>query len=311
LLSVHTDPVTSDLLRFSVIAVPPLARDENLAISGEENRKIVAHLEAGGISTILYGGNANFYHVALSEYERLLDLIAEIAGSDTLIIPSAGPAFGTMMDQAAILRASAFPTAMVLPMQGLTTSTGVVDGLTRFAKAFGRSIVLYIKNLGYIDPEDAARLVDAGLVSFIKYAIVQDDPSHDPYLERLVQVVDPSIIVSGIGEQPAIVHREQFRLTGFTSGCVCVNPALSQAMLVALNEGDPARAEQIRALFRPLEDLRNAINPVRVLHEAVALSGISDTGPHLPLLSGLSDAEQAPVRAAATALRHLRPPTGE
>ena len=219
-----------------------------------------------------------------------------------------GPAYGTMMNQALSLAESGFPTAMVLPMQGPTTSEGVVEGLSHFARAFKRPIVLYLRNPGYLEPEDAARLVEAGHVSFIKYAIVRDDPAEDSYLARLVEVVDPSIIVSGIGEQPAIIHREQFRLTGFTSGCVCVNPSLSQAMLEALNAGDLARAETIRSLFLPLEDLRNSIHPVRVLHEAIELTKIAHSGPHLPLLSQLNDTERATVGEAARTLLHLHLP---
>jgi dihydrodipicolinate synthase/N-acetylneuraminate lyase len=51
-----------------------------------------------------------------------------------------------------------------------------------------------------------------------------------------------------------------------------------------------------------LEDLRNAINPVRVLHEAVRLAGLANTGPVLPLLSGLTAEQAAQVETAATAL---------
>ena len=295
---VLADPVTPSLLRSSVIAVPPLAREADYQISDEENRKIISHIEACVIKTLLYGGNANLYHIRPSEYESLLKIIAGEAGEETLVIPAVGPAYGTMMDQAPALKAAAYPTAMVLPMQGLTTSKGVVDGLNQFARAFGRPIVLYIKNPGYIEPEDAARLVKSGHVSFIKYAIVRDDPSEDPYLDRLVQVVDSKLIVSGIGEQPAIVHREQFKLAGFTSGCVCLNPALSQDMLEALNTGDLNRADAIRGIFRPLEDLRNAINPVRVLHEALRLAGIADPGPHLPLLLGLTQPKLASFQQA-------------
>ncbi|MDP7107774.1 MAG: dihydrodipicolinate synthase family protein, partial [Roseibacillus sp.] len=256
----RTGPVTPNLLRASVIAVPPLARADDYSISVDENRKIIEHIEEGGVSTLLYGGNANLYHIRPDEYGCLLQVVAGAAGEDTLVIPSVGPAYGTMMNQALSLAESGFPTAMVLPMQGPTTSEGVVEGLSHFARAFKRPIVLYLRNPGYLEPEDAARLVEAGHVSFIKYAIVRDDPAEDSYLARLVEVVDPSIIVSGIGEQPAIIHREQFRLTGFTSGCVCVNPSLSQAMLEALNAGDLARAETIRSLFLPLEDLRNSIH---------------------------------------------------
>lgn len=301
----HTDPITPDLLRTSVIAVPPLARQSDSAISPDANREIISFIEAGGLRILLYGGNANLYHLPPREFGPLLNLLAEAASGETLVIPSVGPTYGLMMEQVDTLRSSKFPTVMVLPMQGLTTSSGVVEGITRFADALERPIVLYIKNHGYIEAEDAARLVDGGKVSFIKYAMVHDDPGRDPYLERLVEVVDPSLIVSGIGEQPAIVHRDQFHLNGFTSGCVCINPALSQAMLEALNDGDLARAEQIRNLFRPLEDLRNGINPVRVLHEAVELAGIAPTGPQLPLLSGLTQQDRARVSEAATHLREV------
>ena len=304
----RTNPVTPGLLRASVIAVPPLARADDYSISVDENRKIIEHIEEGGVSTLLYGGNANLYHIRPAEYGCLLQVVAEAAGEETLVIPAVGPAYGTMMNQAPSLAESGFPTAMVLPMQGPTTSEGVVEGLSHFARAFGRPIVLYIKNPGYLEPEDAARLVEAGHVSFIKYAIVRDDPAEDPYLARLVKVVDPAIIVSGIGEQPAIIHREKFRLTGFTSGCVCVNPSLSQAMLEALNSGDLARSETIRSLFLPLEDLRNSIHPVRVLHEAIELTGIAHSGPHLPLLSRLEDTERATVGEAARNLLQLSLP---
>src|SRR5205085_12321074 len=93
-----------------------------------------------------------------------------------------------------------------------------------------------------------------------------------------------------------------FGLPGFTAGVVCVAPKLSLAMLKAIHVGDWARAEEIRALCKPLEDHRNAINPVRVLHEAVRLAGIANTGPLLPLMSNLDAAEHPRVREAALAL---------
>ncbi len=298
----QTVPVTPDRLRQSVIAVPPMARDESLAYAPGENEKIIRHIEAGGVDILLYGGNANFYHIALSEYESILGALAEAAAENTLVIPSVGPAFGTMMDQAPMLAEFDYPTVMILPMQGLTTSAGVATGVRRFAEAYGKPIVLYIKHDGFIEPSDAAALVDDGLVSWIKYAIVRDDPANDPCLSELVDLVDPRIIVSGIGEQPAIVHLRDFGLAGFTAGCVCVRPDLSQRMLEAILAADWETAESLRQGFRPLEDLRNEINPVRVLHEAVALAGIAETGPALPLLSDLAEADRERVKAAAVEL---------
>ncbi|MEJ6578507.1 MAG: dihydrodipicolinate synthase family protein [Akkermansiaceae bacterium] len=292
----------TEQLNASVIAVPPLARDSDLKIDREENAKIIRHIEAGGVSTLLYGGNANFYHIAPSEYADALEIIATESAENTLVVPSVGPAYGTMMDQAKVLQDFDFPTVMVLPMQGLTTDAGVAAGFRKFVEALGKPAVLYIKFEGYLEPETVASLVDEGLVSWIKYAIVRKDTTQDDYLSRLIELVDPRLIVSGIGEQPAIIHLTKFKINGFTSGCVCVRPDLSQKMLTAINSGDLEQAEKIRGIFQPLEDLRNEINPIRVLHGAVAEVRIAQTGPPLPLLSGLDPADAERVQQTAQIL---------
>jgi len=251
---------------------------------------------------LLYGGNANFYHVRPSEFGSLLETLQAAAAEQTLVVPSVGPAYGTMMDQADVLKTSQYPTVMVLPTKAVMTEAGLMTGFRRFVEAINRPAVLYIKEEGYISPEGAAELVDDGLVSFIKYAIVRTDTSNDEFLTRLVDRVNPQLICSGIGEQPALIHMTKFRLNGYTSGCVCVNPKLSQQMLQAICRGDYDSAESIRRLFAPLEDLRNEINPIRVLHEAVTLAGIANTGRHFPLLSGLTESAAARVQATAKTL---------
>lgn len=302
----QTRPVTSADLARSVIAVPPMARDKDLKFDRAENEKILRHIEAGNVTTMLYGGNANFYHLAPSEYESVLGQLAEIAAADTLVIPSAGPSYGVMMDQAAILKGTDYPTVMVLPHQGITTSQGVVAGLRNFAKKAGKPIVLYIKYGDYISVEGAKELVEEGLVSWIKYAIVREDTANDPFLTQLVDVVDPALIVSGIGEQPVIEHLVDFGVNGFTAGCVCVRPDLSHQLLKAVQAGDLDRAREIQTIFKPLENLRNRINPIRVLHEAVRLAGIAETGPALPLLSGITAEQADEVKAAALTLLHAK-----
>ena len=294
--------LTREILTASVLAVPPLARGRDLSLNEAENLKLIRHIEAGGVRTLLYGGNANFYHLPLGEYDRTLSFLATAAGPDTLVIPSAGPAFGTMMDQAAILRRHTFPTVMVLPQVGIATSEGVATGIERFVQAAGISAMLYIKHDGYVEPHDVKRLADRGLVSGIKYATVRSNPREDDYLRRLLDVVDRRTVISGIGEQPAVVHVRDFGLAGFTSGCVCVAPRLSVAMLAAMRAGNWAEAERIRLIFKPLEDLRNAIHPIRVLHEAVRLAGVAETGPLLPLLSNVPPADHPAIRAAAVRL---------
>jgi dihydrodipicolinate synthase/N-acetylneuraminate lyase len=292
----------SDRLARSVLAVPPLARTRDYALNEAENTKLIRHIEAGGIRTLLYGGNANFYHISLAEYDHVLGYLAGAAHTETLVIPSAGPAYGTSIDRAKIIRRHKFQTVMVLPHQGITTSDGVEEGIRRFVQAAGIPALLYIKHEGYIEPENAKRLADDNLISGIKYAIVRPDPAKDEYLQKLVRLVDPKMIISGIGEQPAIVHLRDFGLAGFTSGCVCVAPALSARMLGMIREKNWEQAERIRQIFKPLEDLRNAINPIRVLHEAVRLAGIAETGPLLPLLSNLPESDHPRVMEAARQL---------
>lgn len=300
----NTRPVTAQLLRETVMAVPPLCRDADGALNHRENIRLIRHIEAGGMTALLYGGNANLYNVSVSEYEGLLEFLAEAAGPATTIIPSVGPDFGKMMDQARVLRQTSFPTAMVLPTLSASTSAGVAAGVRRFAQASGKPAVLYIKDVNYISVQDAAGLARDGVLSVIKYAIVRDDPADDAYLRRLVDAIDPAIIMSGIGEQPAVVHLRDFKLGGFTTGCGCVGPALSMRTLEAIQRGDWPAAARLQSIFKPLEDLRNTHSPIRVLHEAVRLAGIADTGPLQPLMSNISiDLHPAIAIAAQTLLQ--------
>lgn len=301
----NTEPITKELLGRSVIAVPPLARDHNLVLKDTENRRMVEYLERGGITTLLYGGNAVLYHVALSEYAELLEMLAEISSEKTTVIPSVGSAYGMMMDQAKILRDHDFPTVMVLPQEAIASSAGIATGTRKFAEAFGKPIVLYLKHDRYMSAEHVRALMDDGLVSAIKYAVVREDPTRDAYLSEIIDAVGTDRMVSGIGEQPAIIHMRDFGLTGFTSGCVCIAPALSMRMLRAIDSKEYDEAEAIRQQFCGLEDLRNNIHPITVLHEAVMFAGIADAGPILPLLGPLRPSESELIKEAATALRPL------
>ncbi len=291
----------ADLAR-SVLSVPPLARRTDLTLDPAANRALIRHLEAGGVSTLLYGGNANFYNIGLYEYAGLLDFLEEAAAAQSWVIPSAGPDFGKLMDQARVLRGRAFPTAMVLPQTFPATPDGSARAISLFAEAFGRQVIVYLKAENFLTPAHVAKLVDSGIVAGIKYAIVRKDPAVDPYLTELVGCVDRQLIISGIGERPAIVHLRDFGLNGFTSGSVCVGPRGSTRLLAALKSGDYATAQTLRAAYLPLEDIRDEVSPIRVLHEAVTLAGIADMGPLLPQLSNIAPTEHPRLREAARAL---------
>jgi dihydrodipicolinate synthase/N-acetylneuraminate lyase len=203
------------------------------------------------------------------------------------------------MDQAAILARKKFPTAMLLPTMAVSKPEGVRDAVLKLAEKLGRPVVLYVKDEGYVNVEVVKSLVNAGAVSWIKYAVVRKDPANDPLLEAIAHEVPSELLVSGIGEQPAIIHWRKFGVRAFTAGCVCVAPNRSQQMLEALKAEDFDKAESIRMKFLKLEDLRNAWSPIQVLHHAVKLAGIADTGPQLPLLCDLDAEKQSAIATAA------------
>lgn len=301
-----TSPVSIEDIQRSVLAVPPLCRQQDLSINTPANATLIRHLERGGVTTLMYGGNANFYNVGASELPDILEMLIETAGDTSWVIPSCGPDYGKLMDQAPILRRYDFPTTMVLPLVFPKSPRGVEDGIRRFADAYGKPVIAYIKIDDYLEPDNLARLVEDGVVCAIKYARVLTEPEDDPYLDELCAVVDKDRIISGIGERPAVAHWTRFGLRAFTSGSVCIAPAASTALLDALRAGDIDGALKIREAFIPLEDMRDDLSPLCVLHRAVDLAGIAATGPLTPMLSDvLSDTSEDELRRVATELRAL------
>ena len=113
--AMYTGPVTAKMIADSVVAVPPVARHEDLSFNYEANKALCAHLTAGvqpnlsliqcpdpssipthtqpthmqlkwecdrtigGCNTWLYGGNANFYNIRVGEFRECMQAIADIA----------------------------------------------------------------------------------------------------------------------------------------------------------------------------------------------------------------------------------------
>ncbi len=299
----RTSPFDPGTLSRSVFAVPPMARKANGTIDAKENAKIISYLEKGGVRSLLYGGNAVFYHLSIAEYSGVLQMLHSAAAPETTVVPSIGPAFGFAMDQISILRQFAFPTAMLLPQSEVADPQGIATGIRKLAEAYGKPLVLYLKFDRWLDPPLIQSLHREGVLAWIKYAVVRDDPAHDDYLKELLDVFPAERVVSGIGEQPAIVHLRDFGIAGFTSGCVCIAPEQSMQMLAAIQAGDYQKAEAIRHWFSTLEDVRNEIHPIRVLHHAVELAGIAKTG---PLVSLLSDLDSSTIDRIGQAVTHMQ-----
>ena len=302
----RTRNITIDDFR-GVLPVPPLARAADGSLDFTESGKVVRHIADGGIRTFLYGGNAFLYHVTLAEYESLLDWFSSLDDS-YWVIPSAGPSYGRAIDQAPLLRRHRFPCVMMLPCGDPRDARGLEAGYRRFADAVGTPLIVYLKeenNMG--GDKDAgldavARLVADGVCIGIKYAVVRKDPNQDAYLEGLLKRVDRSRVISGMGERPAIAHMRDWRLPGFTTGSGCIAPRMSLAIHEHCVAGEFEDASRLRELFMPLEDLRDAWGPARVLHAARSLAGIALAGPIAPYVSEISAAQSAELAPVARAL---------
>jgi dihydrodipicolinate synthase/N-acetylneuraminate lyase len=279
-----------------VFAVPPLARKAGgtRAIDFEQNSRIVRYIANGGVSRFIYGGNAFLYHLTLDEYEQLLEWQAEAQQAGLWLIPSAGPSYGRLIDQAKLLRRFTVPCVMTLPCGDPRDAAGLERGLREFAEAADVRLMLYLKeetNMGadlMAGLDVVARLVDEGVCGAVKYAVVRADPARDLYLDELIKRVDRRKVISGIGERPAVIHLRQWGLPGFTTGSGCLAPTLSAAVFSACCAADYAGADRIRSRFLDLEDLRDGWGPARVLHHALELAGIARTGPIPPFVSELS-----------------------
>jgi dihydrodipicolinate synthase/N-acetylneuraminate lyase len=288
----------------SVLAVPPLARHADFSLNAGANRALIRYLEAGGIRTLMYGGNANIYNLGVLSFEAEMSALGEMAGADTWVIPAIGPEYGKAMDQAQILKALPFPTAMVLPLGFPATQAGIAIGIRKIAERYGKPVIAYVKSENYLKPADAGALIRDGAVIAVKYGVVRKEPATDGYLSALLDHVSPERVVSGIGERPAPAHLIKFGLVSFTSGSVCVAPRLSLALLAALKARDEERALDLQTPFLPLEDLRDALSPIRALHSAVSLAGIAEMGPMLPMLTEIEDlAQRRDIERAARVLR--------
>ena len=296
-----TTAVTPADIAASVWAVPPLALDWG----GGQNARLAAHIEAGGVSTLLWGGNANIYAMTREEYAGMIARIPGWVSENAWAIPSAGPDFGKLREHADILRGSGFPAVMLLPMTGPNDPDGTEAAVRDFVRRSGIPAILYLRSAGYLRPEQIAALMDEGLVVALKYAVETGDLSRDATLDEILALVARERIVSGIGEIAAITHLRTFGLAGFTAGAVCIAPRRAMAVLRALQGGEFDTAIGLVEAIRPLEELRIAHGPVRVIHDAVTQSGVADMGRLTPHLSHAPGLVQDLIRAAVGPLLQL------
>jgi hypothetical protein len=295
-----TDFVTPADIARSVWAVPPLAQ-------GAADAALARHMEAGGIRTILWGGNANVYGMDLGQFEAMVGAIPGWASDDTWAIPAAGPGAGTLRDHARVLRGTRFPAAMPLPWTGPAMDDGLEAAICDFVQIAGIPVILYLRRAAYLPAARIGAMMADGTVCAIKYAVDAPDLAADPWLAELLDHVPADRVVSGDGEIVGIAHMGAHPLAAFTAGAVCIAPRRATAVLRAMQAGRAEDASRFAAPIHTLEGLRRTHGPIPVLHAAVTASGIADMGPlgtpfaplPAPLLAEIAAAAQALLAAEA------------
>jgi dihydrodipicolinate synthase/N-acetylneuraminate lyase len=297
-----TDVTPVDLLRCP-LALPPMARTTDGEIAVAEQAKILDWLRSGGITTFLYGGCANFFNASVRQYAATLDVIESLAQSDDWVIPTIGPDFGKALDQAEILKGRDFPSAMLLPLAPVTAA-GVATGLRRLSDTIGKPLMVFFKSPDYVRAADLAAMIRDGVLCCVEYGIGGSTDVAEPFLADLLdRTGNCDAIIDGAGERTITIHA-RFGIKGYTSGSGVLAPHLTMALLDALKRDDLAEAARLREFFLELEGLRQAHAPIPVLHDAVRLAGIADTGPIGPFFSNTTD--ESALKAIAAAAMKLR-----
>lgn len=286
----------------SVVAVPPIALTVDGRVDMAANARIMQHIVGGGIGVLLYGGNANLYHFGSALYREAVEGLHDTLPAGGSILFSVGPDFGRALEQTAELRRLGVKNVMLLPTAFPSSPPGVAEGVRRVADTLGHAIVLYIRREHYLDPNTLATLIDEGAVSFVKYAVERQNPADDAYLDALLHAVPAPLVASGMGETPIMDHIGRRRLATFTSGAVCIAPRTVGNLLALLRADLLEKANDAVAPFVEFERLRNRFGGIAMLHDAIALAGIADTGPMLPMLANLDARARAAVAPSVQSL---------
>jgi dihydrodipicolinate synthase/N-acetylneuraminate lyase len=300
----------------SVVAVPPIALTADLGIAAVANQTLARHISAGGVSILLYGGNANLYHFGLQRYAEALAMMADIATANTHVITSIGPDFGKMLEQAPLVERSGIRNVMLLPVAFPSDPTGVANGVRRIADRLGFGVILYLKRENYVAPDALATLVSERAVRFVKYAVERSDPANDPYLDAVISAIGRGLLASGMGETPIADHIGKRHLATFTSGAVCIAPEASSRLLALYRAGQWAEALAAAKPFLEFERVRARLGGIQVLHSAIGAAGIADMGPLMPMLSVVDTRNMDGVRRSVEALlaaekvAHVEPVAG-
>jgi dihydrodipicolinate synthase/N-acetylneuraminate lyase len=285
----------------SVIAEPPMAWSADRTLNLKVNLALAEHMRAGGVRTVLYGGNANLSAFTLGQFEQAVELMGIVA-QNSRVIAAIGPELGRMLDQAGAVERSGLRNVLLLPVHHPADTHGTGDGVREIASRLGFGVIVDLCRENYLRPVTLAKLRDEGAVRLVRYSVRRDNPEDDSYLDRVIEVMGREQVFSGLGEAAALDHVGKRAMLTYASGAATIAPAAAMRLHASLRRGDLATARQLIRPFVEFARLGDMLGPIQVVHDGADMLGLGAMGPPLPMLSRVKTKFRDDLEAAVTAL---------
>jgi len=295
------EAISAPELAGSVIAEPPMALTEGRAVNVPVNLALAEHMLAGGVKTILYGGHANLGAYRLGQYDRAVEVMAEVA-QRCRVIAGIGPNLGQMLDQAGSIERAGLRNVLLLPVHHPADTHGTGDGVREIAARLGFGVIVDLCRDTYLRPVTLAKLRDEGAVRLVRYSVRRDNPEDDAYLDRIIEVMGGEAVFSGLGEAAALDHVGKRGLPTYTSGAAALVPAASVRLHGCLHSGDLVAARPLLRPFVEFARLGDMLGAIQTVHDGAGLLGLGSMGAPMPMLSPVKAKFQDDLKAAVAVL---------
>lgn len=267
-----------------VVAITPRTEDGGIDLDGV-GRNVDYLLDRGARFLMPMCGTGLVYDATLAEFEQVTAAFVEAAGDRAAVVPGIGPGYGRALEMATIARGLGVAGAMVMPIVGPASPSGVKEGLGRIAERAGFPVILYQRRLDLMPVDDVVDLCRRNDVVGLKYAV--DDL--DSFRCIAQAAGDECAMVCGMAEDPSLRYLEAGAV-GFSSGMANFVPRMSLALLAAYRDGRLDEAERLRGAMVPFEDLRGQDRgrySASALHAAMDYAGLAG-GPVVPFVEDVA-----------------------
>jgi 4-hydroxy-tetrahydrodipicolinate synthase len=256
-----------------VAAVTITPFDDELALDETGLRRVVRHLDDGGVDTIVaLGGTAEYYALTPEERRHISRIVLDEAGTAPVIVSVGLDAAGAADAARQAERDGAAGIMVHQPIHPYIHAEGYADYYRTISSAVSVGVVAYIRDAN-VSTELLGEITSIDNVVGVKYA-VNDVRRFGTIVNQLDGEVDVTW-VCGTAEAWA----PYFWLagaTGFTSGIANFAVHESLALRDALRAGDVELVRSLWRRLRPVEDLRsrwNDANNIAGLKAGTALRG--------------------------------------